>query len=87
MSPENPTSFLFIPNDGDLQRELRPFVFFSEDYGGHQSEPGPPNLWAAVRMRDVVLSEERHQERLHLDHAIQNAALSVPGRVDHTKND
>jgi len=61
-------------------------VFLSEDYGGHQSEPGPPNLWAAVRMRDVELSEEGHQERLHLDHAIQRAALSVPGRVDMKNN-
>ena len=34
-----------------------------------------------IRMRDVELSDQSHQERLHLNDPIQRAALSVPRRV------
>jgi len=62
-------------------------VFLPEDYGSHQSEPGPPNLWVVIRRGDIELLEESDQERLHLDHTIQKTSLSVPGRVDDMKDE
>ena len=63
-----PLDRLRIPNGSDLQRELRSFVLLSKDYGGHQSSSGPLDLWVMVRRRDIELSDESHQECLHLDH-------------------
>jgi len=77
---------LCILDSSYLQGKLRALVFLSKDHGGHKSESGPPNLGVVVRMGDIELSDEGHQERLHLDHAIQKALLSVPGRLGDTKN-
>ena len=62
---------LHIPNSGDLQRELRAFVFFPEDRGGQHWGSEPPYLRLMIRVRDVELSDKSHQERLHLNHAVR----------------
>jgi len=49
--------YSYIPNSGDLQRELRAFVFLSEDYGEHYSGPCPPDLRLMVRMSNVKLPD------------------------------
>lgn len=53
-------------------------MLLSDDDGNHHSRSGPLDLRVVVRVGDVELSDESHQERLHLDHAIQDAGFSVP---------
>ena len=38
-------------------------------------------------MRDIEPSNYSHQQRLHLDDAIQEVVISVPGRVNVFKDD
>ena len=78
---------LHIPDSGDLQRELRAFVFFSEDQGEHYSGSCPPDLRLMVRMGDVESWDQSHQERLHLYDAIQKPSFSVSGRANDIKDD
>ena len=40
-----------------------------------------------IRWGNIELSDQSHQERLHLNDTIQEASLSVPGRVRDTKVD
>ena len=55
-------------------------MLLPEDYGGHQySGSASPDLGLVVRMGNVELSDQGHQESLHLEDTIQKAVLSPPG--------
>ena len=49
--------YLRILNDSDLQRELRAFMFFSEDQGDQHSRFCPPDLRSMICLRDVKLPD------------------------------
>lgn len=57
---------LHIPDGSYLQRKLCPFVLFSDNHGNRQAGFDAPDLWAMVRMRDIELLNESHQECLDL---------------------
>ena len=63
----------------DLQRELRALIFLPEDHGDQHSEFCRPDLRMMIRMVNIELSDQSHQERLCLHDAIQRAVFSVPG--------
>ena len=80
MSPTHPVEFshfLRIPDYGDLQRKLCTFVLLPEDNGDQDPGFNPPDLRVMVRMGDVELSDESHQERLDLDDANQEVSASL----------
>lgn len=88
MSPTETTNFLRysrISNGSDLQRELWPFILLTEDQWGEGPGLDPPDLRVMIRLGNVELSDQSHQECLHLDNTIQEAALSIPGRANNTK--
>ena len=63
--------FSRIPNGTDLQRELGAFILLPEDQGNRQYGFSPFDLWVMVCVRNVESSYQSHQERLHLEDAIQ----------------
>ena len=54
-------------------------MLFSEDYGDQQARFDALDLRVMVRMRDIELLDESHQERLHLYDATTKQVFSVPG--------
>jgi len=69
---------LRVSDGTDFQRELRAFMFLSEDHGDLQSWSGPPDLRKMICLGDVVLLYESHQERLYLHEAAKRVVFSVP---------
>ena len=70
---------LRVPDSTDFQRELRALVLLSEDHRNLHSGPCPPDLWQVVRLTDIEVSDENHQERLDLHETTQRVILSVLG--------
>jgi len=63
-------------------------VLLPEDDRGHQSGFGSLNLRLVVRIGDLELSDESHQECLHLDHAmIEEGGFQCSGRVNNIRDD
>ena len=80
-SDSNSSRHSRISDSSDLQRELRAFTLLPSDQGNQVSEFGHPDLRVMIRREDVELSDQSHQERLHLDDAIREAGLSVSREI------
>ena len=70
---------LHIPDCCDLQRKLCAFVLLSEDQGDFHPSSCPPDLWVMVRVGDIKLLEDSHQECLYLNDTTQKPIFSFPG--------
>ena len=57
-------------------------MLLSNDDGDHHSRSDLPDLRVVIRMGDIEPSDDGHQKRLHLDHAIREADFSVLGRAN-----
>jgi len=65
-------------NGGDFQWKSRAFVFLPKDHRNQQSGFDRPDLRVIVRMRDIELSDDGYQERLHLNDTAKRLVFSVP---------
>ena len=62
-------------------------MFLSEDQGDLHSGSCPPDLWLVVRLGDIELPDESHQERLYLHEAAQRVVLSILGETKDMNSD
>ena len=58
---------LHIPNNGDLQRHLRPFVFLPNHHWRNQPELSGLYYLPIIREGEVKLPDKCDQECVHLD--------------------